>query len=39
MSCITDVAEILVNDPYDWNGSKEPFVCATEADSLAAITM
>lgn len=37
--CITDVAEMLLNDPYDWNGSKEPFVCATEADSFAAITM
>ena len=37
--CITDVAEMLLNDPYDWNGPKEPFVCATEADSFAAITM
>lgn len=37
--CITDVAEMLMNDPYDWNGSKEPTVCATEADSLAALTM
>jgi len=36
---ITDVAEMLMNDPYDWNGSKEPFVCATEADSKAAVTM
>ncbi|RLF18979.1 MAG: fucose isomerase [Thermoprotei archaeon] len=36
---ITDVAEMLMNDPYDWNGPKEPFVCATEADSLGAITM
>ncbi len=37
--CITDVSEMLMNDPYDWNGPKEPFVCATEADSLAALTM
>ena len=37
--CITDVAEMLTNDPYDWNGAKEPFVCSTEADSLAALTM
>jgi len=37
--CITDVAEMLMNDPYDWNGSKEPMVCATEADALAALTM
>jgi len=37
--CLGDVAEMLMNDPYDWNGSKEPTVCATEADSLAAVTM
>ncbi|MBS7634152.1 L-fucose/L-arabinose isomerase family protein [Candidatus Bathyarchaeota archaeon] len=37
--CITDVAEMLMNDPYDWNGPKEPTVCSTEADSLAALTM
>jgi len=37
--CITDVSEMLMNDPYDWNGPKEPFVCSTEADSLAALTM
>ena len=37
--CIGDVAEMLMNDPYDWNGPKETTVCATEADSLAAITM
>ncbi|RLG85799.1 MAG: fucose isomerase [Thermoprotei archaeon] len=36
---ITDVAEMIMNDPYDWNGRKEPFVCATEADSLGALTM
>lgn len=36
---ITDVAEMLMNDPYDWNGSKEPFVCSTEADSFGALTM
>ena len=37
--CIADVAEMLLNDPYDWNGPKEPTVCATEADAYAAITM
>ncbi len=37
--CLGDVAEMLMNDPYDWNGFKEPTVCATEADSLAAVTM
>lgn len=37
--CLGDVAEMLMNDPYDWDGFKEPTVCATEADSLAAVTM
>ena len=37
--CLGDVAEMLLNDPYDWNGPKEPTVCATEADAGAAITM
>jgi L-fucose/D-arabinose isomerase len=29
-----DVPEMLMNDPYDWRGPKEPMVCATEADCL-----
>jgi len=37
--CLGDVAEMLLNDPYDWNGPKESTVCATEADAYAAITM
>jgi len=37
--CVGDVAEMLMNDPYDWRGSKEPTVCATEADTFAALTM
>lgn len=37
--CLGDVAEMLMNDPYDWRGQKEPTVCATEADTYAAITM
>jgi L-fucose isomerase len=37
--CLGDVAEMLMNDPYDWRGRKEPTVCATEADAYAAITM
>jgi L-fucose isomerase len=37
--CLGDVPEMLMNDPYDWRGPKEPMVCATEADSFAAITM
>ncbi|MGC9175066.1 MAG: L-fucose/L-arabinose isomerase family protein [Thermoprotei archaeon] len=35
----TDVAEMLMNDPYDWNGPKEPIVCATESDAQGALTM
>jgi L-fucose isomerase len=37
--CLGDVAEMLMNDPYDWHGEKEPVVCATEADAYAAVTM
>ncbi len=37
--CLGDVAEMLMNDPYDWNGPKESVVCATEADANAAVTM
>jgi L-fucose isomerase len=36
---IGDVPEMLMNDPYDWNGPKETMVCATEADALAALSM
>jgi L-fucose isomerase len=34
-----DVTEAFLNDPYDWDGPKEPHVCATEADMDAALTM
>jgi L-fucose isomerase len=34
-----DVAEALLNDPYDWNGPKRTHVCATESDMDAALTM
>lgn len=34
-----DVTEAFLNDPYDWDGPKEPFVCSTEADMDAALTM
>jgi len=37
--CLGDVPEMLMNDPYDWNGPKESTVCATEADAYAAVTM
>ena len=34
-----DVTEAFINDPYDWDGPKEPIVCSTEADMDAALTM
>ena len=35
-SCLSAMA---LNDPYDWNGAKEPTVMACEADSDGALTM
>jgi len=37
--CTPDVAEALLNDPYDWDGGKQPVVCSTEADMDGALTM
>ena len=37
--CTMDVAEAFLNDPYDWDGPKDPFVCSTEADMDGALTM
>ncbi|MEV6427839.1 L-fucose/L-arabinose isomerase family protein [Nocardia sp. NPDC051463] len=34
-----DITEAFLNDPYDWNGPKQPHVCATEADMDGALTM
>ncbi|MFI5607897.1 fucose isomerase [Amycolatopsis sp. NPDC051903] len=34
-----DVAEALLNDPYDWTGPKAVHVTATEADMDGALTM
>ncbi len=34
-----DLTEAFLNDPYDWNGPKEPTVAATEADMDGALTM
>jgi len=33
------VAAALCNDPYDWDGPKEPVVLSCEADADAALTM
>ena len=37
--CTMDLAEAFLNDPYDWDGPKEPIVAATEADMDGALTM
>jgi L-fucose isomerase len=37
--CTMDVTEAFLNDPYDWEGPKPSFVCSTEADMDAALTM
>jgi L-fucose isomerase len=34
-----DIAEAVLNDPYDWDGPKEPVICATECDMDGALTM
>lgn len=34
-----DLVDAFANDPYDWDGPKEPTVCATEADMDGALTM
>ena len=33
------LSAVFLNDPYDWNGPKEPIVLACEADSDGALTM
>ena len=33
------LSAVFLNDPYDWNGQKEPTVMACEADSDGALTM
>lgn len=37
--CTMDLAEALLNDPYDWNGAKETTVASTESDMDGALTM
>lgn len=34
-----DVAEAILNTPFDWNGVRAPFIVATENDHLNAISM
>ena len=37
--CTECLGAAFINDPYDWDGPKEPVVFACEADSDAALTM
>jgi L-fucose/D-arabinose isomerase len=37
--CTMDIAEAFLNDPYDWDGPKQPMICATESDMDGALTM
>jgi L-fucose isomerase len=37
--CTECISAAFMNDPYDWDGPKEPCVFACEADSDAALTM
>lgn len=37
--CTQCLSAAFFNDPYDWNGKKEPVIFACEADSDAALTM
>lgn len=37
--CTQCISAAFFNDPYDWDGPKEPFVFACEADSDGALTM
>lgn len=34
-----DIAEAFLNDPYDFDGPKEPIIAATESDMDGALTM
>ena len=35
----TDFPEAILNTPFDWNGAREPYVFATENDTLNGATM
>ena len=34
-----NIAEAFLNDPYDWDGPKQPIIAATETDMDGALTM
>ncbi len=35
----TDFAEAILNTSFDWNGAREPYILATENDTLNAVSM
>jgi len=35
----TDFAEAILNTGFDWNGNREPLICATENDTLNGLSM
>ena len=35
----TDFAESILNTSFDWNGAREPYILATENDSLNGVSM
>ena len=35
----TDFAEAVLNSSFDWNGAREPYILATENDTLNAVSM
>ena len=37
--CTQCLSAAFFNDPYDWNGKKDPFIFSCEADSDGALTM
>lgn len=34
-----DFTEAMLNTPFDWNGAREPYIFATENDTLNAVSM
>ncbi len=37
--CNGDFMETMLNTSFDWNGKREPYICATENDALNGVVM
>ncbi len=37
--CNGDFMETMLNTSFDWNGTREPYLCATENDALNGVSM